>query len=86
MKTTLMLEPDVVNALKEQAQVLNQSFERVVNDTLRRGLSPDGVKESRELYRVKPNHSGFAPGVDPMRLKEYLYALEDEEFLQKMAE
>ena len=75
-----MLEPDVVNALKEQAQVLNQSFERVVNDTLRRGLSPDIVRESRRPYRVKPNHSGFAPGVDSANLKQYLYEDDDERY------
>ncbi|MCY4421970.1 MAG: hypothetical protein OXC06_02750 [Acidimicrobiaceae bacterium] len=40
MRTTLTLDDDLAAALKEQAQRVGQPFKQVVNDTLRRGLSP----------------------------------------------
>ena len=36
-------------------------------------------------FRVVPNHSGFAPGVDAGNLKDVIHDLEDEEFLEKLA-
>ena len=40
MRTTLTLDDDLAAALKEQARRADQPFKQVVNDTLRRGLSP----------------------------------------------
>ena len=91
MRTTLTLDDDVAAALKERARVLNKPFGQVVNETLRRGLSglarghadepaPD---EERPVFRMKPNSSGFAPGVDPLRLNELYGQLETEDFLRK---
>ena len=36
-------------------------------------------------FRVVPNHSGLAPGVDAGNLKDVIHDLEDEEFLEKLA-
>ena len=73
---TLTLDKDLADTLRERARALDQSIKQVVNDALRRGLSV-GVKESpRPPYRVKPFHSGFAPGVDPKNPKKFL---EDED-------
>ena len=36
-------------------------------------------------FRVVPNHSGLAPGVDAGSLKDVIHDLEDEEFLEKLA-
>ena len=70
MRTTLTLDDDVADALRERARLLNTSFKEVVNDTLRRGLSP-APKEARSAgYRVVPNHSGLAPGIDPLKLNQ----------------
>ena len=79
---TLTLDKDLADALKERARALNQSIKQVVNDALRQGLLV-GVKESpREPYRVKPFHSGFAPGVDPMNPKQFLNDEDDERYLR----
>ena len=40
-------------------------------------------KAAKPKFRVVPNHSGFAPGVDPNRLKELLEELDIEEYLEK---
>ncbi len=84
MKTTLTIDADVADVLKERASVQEKSFEQVVNEALRRDVLNGSVGEKqRPVYRVKPNHSGFAPGVDPMRLNQLNDELMVEEFLEK---
>ena len=79
MRTTLTLDNDIADSLKEQAQLLGRPFKQVVNDALRRGMSP-AVRETPEPYRVDPIHSGLAPGVDPLKLNQLNDQLDAEEF------
>ena len=79
MRTTLTLDNDIADSLKEQARLLDRPFKQVVNDALRRGMAP-AVREAREPYRVDPIHSGFAPGVDPLKLNQLNDQLDAEEF------
>ena len=79
MRTTLTLDDDLAEALKAQARRTDQPFKKVVNATLRRGLSPV-LPEARPDYRVRPHHSGFRPGVDPMRLNQFSDWLETADF------
>ncbi len=83
MRTTLTLDDDIVATLKERARLLEKPFKQVVNEVLRRGLS-DTPDEERPVFRVKPMASGFAPGVDPLKLKEIDAELETQEILRKM--
>ena len=83
MRTTLTLDEDIVATLKERARLLEKPFKQVVNEVLRRGLS-DTPDEERPVFRVKPMASGFAPGVDPLKLKEIDAELETQEILRKM--
>ena len=80
MRTTLTLDDDVAEKLREQARLLDRTFKQVVNDTLRRGMSPDVRKGSTPEYRIVPNHSALAPGIDPMKLKQINDELEAESF------
>ncbi len=83
MRTTLTLDNDIGDYLKEQARIQGCSFKQVVNDTLRRGMSP-GIREApRPKYRVTPIDSEFAPGVDQMRLKDLLEEEDIENFLKR---
>lgn len=93
MRTTLTLDDEIVAALKERARALQKPFKQVVNDVLRRGLSdsaeveedqPSSEAEERPVFEVKPICSGFAPGVDPLKLKQLNSELEDAEFLRKL--
>ncbi len=92
MRTTLTLDDDIVAALKDQARRLDCTFRQVVNQTLRRGLSESPDQEAkppddggeRPIFRVKPICSGFAPGVDPLKLNQLNSELEDAEFLKKL--
>ena len=94
MRTTLTLDDDIAATLKERARLLERPFKQVVNEVLRRGLSlsdtpaeerePPSSNEERPVFRVKPNHSGFAPGVDPLKLKEINAERELAEFEKKL--
>ena len=44
---------------------------------------PEPAKQ-KAPFKVEPNHSGFAPGVTPENLKDVIFELEDEEFLEKL--
>ena len=79
MRTTLTLDDDLAAALKEQARRADQPFKQVVNDTLRRGLSP-ALAEVESGSVVRPHDSGFRPGVDPLRLNQLNDSLEVDEF------
>lgn len=76
MRTTLTLDDDVADALRERARQLSQSFKQVVNDTLRQGLSPSAGSQRRTDYRVNPHRSGLRSGVDPLKLNQLNDALE----------
>ena len=43
---------------------------------------PEQTAEKSE-FRVVPNQSGFAPGVDPDQIKEILYEMELEDYQRK---
>ncbi|MCP5522005.1 MAG: antitoxin [Verrucomicrobiales bacterium] len=79
MRTTLTLEPDVADRLKEELEAANVPFKTVVNEALRRGL---GMKKARERrpFVVRPHSSAFVAGTDLARLNQLVDALEVEEF------
>ncbi len=69
MRTTLTLDDDIATALRDRARALNRPFEQVVNEALRQVMSLT-AREELPPYRLIPNHSGFAPGIDPLRLSQ----------------
>ena len=80
MRTTLTLDDDIADSLRELARLLDKPFKQVVNDVLRRGMAPAVMESPRPEYRVVPNRSGFAPGIDPLKLNQLNDQLEAEEF------
>lgn len=84
MRTTLTLDEDVADFLREQARLQDRPFKQVVNDTLRRGMSP-AVGQEAPAYRVSPHRGGFRPGVDPLKLNQLNDELETQEFIGRDA-
>ena len=85
MRTTLTIEDDLAHALRERARLHNLPFKQVVNDALRRGISPAASHEPAPRFTVNPIHSGFAPGVDPLKLNQLNEQLETEAFARPSA-
>ena len=85
MRTTLTIEDDLAHALRERARLHNLPFKRVVNDALRRGISPAASHEPAPRFKVNPIHSGFVTGVDPLKLNQLNEQLETEAFARPSA-
>ena len=78
------MDDDVTDSLKERARLLNMPFKRIVNDALRRGMSP-GAQEDRPVFRVAPLSGGFRPGVDLLKLNQLNDELETQSFTRRDA-
>jgi hypothetical protein len=79
MRTTLTLDPDVAERLRQETASGRRSFKEVVNERLRAGFGM-ARKHPRRKFRVTPHSSPYRPGVDPARLNQLVDELEAEEF------
>ncbi|MXX12785.1 MAG: hypothetical protein F4Z86_04950 [Gemmatimonadetes bacterium] len=80
MKTTIILDTDVAQRLKEAMHRQGKSFQETLDDVLRRGL-----ELSQQPFEVKSRPFCLRQGLDPARLSEMDDDLEIEEFLRKTA-
>ncbi len=83
MRTTLTLDDDVADFLKDQSRLYNKPFKQVVNDVLRRGMTAGSESPEPPPFKVVPNHSRFVPGVDPHKLNQVNDQLEVVDFTKE---
>jgi hypothetical protein len=81
MRTTVILEPDVADRLRQIMGERDLTFKEAVNSTLRRGS--ETAAESR-LYEVPSHAPGLKPGIDGDRIIHFFDDLEDRERLNRM--
>lgn len=87
MATTLKLDDDVADALKEQSRRRNVPLEKMANDILRRHVEPVTSETGNPgRFRVKPFDGGFAKEFEGMTPKEVLNKLDDEYYAKKLAQ
>jgi len=85
MRTTIRVEDELFERLKEQAQKENVSLSRVINRTLKAGLQAGGTgRPKRPIYRERPQALG-TPRVSLDKALALAAALEDEEISRKLA-
>ncbi len=84
MRTTLTLDPDVAERLKQELVISNKSFKALLNDTLRRGLGMEPPPRKKRFI-VRPHSSPFVAGIDPGRLNQAVDKLEVLEFQRRHA-
>lgn len=85
MRTTITLDDDVFNRLKEAAHRTGKPFKQVVNETLRRGISANDAPPKVRRYRLDPSSlGGEMPGIDLDRALRLADALEDETIARKL--
>jgi len=84
MRTTLTLDPDVARMIEEQVHRLRKPVKQVVNDALRRGLSPQAGRLRPRRYRVRPHTATLLPGLDRGRLNALADELEDRALVAKL--
>lgn len=79
MRTTLTLDDDLAERLKDLARQAGTSFKEVTNDAIRRGLSAGETPVGGpEPFRVVAERRGFRPGIDPLKLNQIYDDLEVE--------
>jgi hypothetical protein len=84
MRTTLTLDKDLDQALREEARRSGRPLKRVVNETLRAGLLARRSPPARR-YRLKPaSLGGVLPGVDLDKALRLAETLEDEAIARKL--
>ncbi len=82
MRTTLTIDDDVAQALRDLSRKRGTSFKAVVNEVLRRGLSTgEKPPPTREPFRVSSAPRGFRAGIDPLKLNQLADELEIERFM-----
>ena len=77
MRTTIALDDDLADKLQDIAHKRRESFRKVVNETLRRGLSAQAPRPGRtKPFKADTFESPFRAGVDPLRLNQLVDELE----------
>lgn len=83
MRTTLTIDPDVARLLEDEVHRQRKPLKQVVNDALRRGLSPKPAGRKPAPYKVTGSIGGLQPGFDPLHLNRLVGELEDEEYIRR---
>lgn len=63
MRTTLTLDEDVANKVRDEVARTGTSMKQVVNVTLRRGFESPGEEELATAFAVQPRRMGLRAGV-----------------------
>lgn len=80
MRTTVTLDDDVADRIKELSHQRRASFKETLNDVIRQGLSAPAPRVAQPQFQVEPHAGGFRPGIDLNRLNQLLDELDVEEF------
>ena len=71
MRTTLTLDDDLSDKLRQLAHKQRTSFKETVNQVLRQGLVAQQSRERQpKRFRVQTFRSAFRPGIDPVKLNQ----------------
>lgn len=82
MRTTLTLDNDLAQRLKQAARRDGRPFKDVVNETLRAGLGlRDKPGKRRETFVLRTFRSRLKAGIDETKLNQLADQLEVESFL-----
>jgi hypothetical protein len=84
MRTTLTLDPDVAERLRQEMKRTGKSLKAAVNDALRLGLGGAGKTRRAARFRVQPHSFGMRPGFDPDRLNQLADELDASEAARKL--
>jgi len=80
MRTTVTLEPDVEELLRNETHRSRKSFKSVINDAIRNGLHHQIAREPSAPYRVNPSPLGLQTGIDPAKIQPFADDLDIEHF------
>ena len=64
IRTTVALDEDVLERVKQESRSRGASFRETLNDLLRSALVKGDAPARRRGFRVKPTHMGYRPGLN----------------------
>ncbi len=64
IRTTVTLDDDVIDRVKQQSRSRGESFRETLNQLLRSALVASETQPRRREFRVKPHHGGYYPGLN----------------------
>jgi hypothetical protein len=82
--TTLTLDDDPAELLKQRARDLGIPFKEAVNRTIRAGLGESAASRRHPAPKTISHSFGFKPGIDLDKLGQLAEELEAEAFEEKM--
>lgn len=85
MRTTVTLDADVEQRLRETMRLQGKSFKVALNDALRRGLGTSDGTQDDPPFDIRSRSLGLRAGLDPARLRDLDDDLEAEAFIRKTA-
>lgn len=72
MRTTLTLDDDVINKLRQRARTTGKPFKTVVNETLRLGLNTPSTLSPKQPFQVEARSLGLRRGMGVDNIAELL--------------
>jgi hypothetical protein len=85
MRTTVTLEPDVARLLEDAVHRERRPFKAVLNEAVRRGLSPRVRRSADKPYRVTPQRTALVADFDRSGFNRLADELEDEATARKVS-
>ena len=82
MRTTVTLDADVEQMIREAMHRGRKSFKETLNEAVRRGLKGQ-LDVEEPAFVVRARAMGLRPGIDPAQIRDLDDELELEEFLRK---
>jgi len=83
MRTTVTLDKDVEQMLRDAAHRSRASFKKTINAAIRAGLAARPANAKRASFVIKARPMGLRAGIDPADLNKLADDLEVEAFLKK---
>ncbi len=83
VRTTLTLENEIDERIREISYRENKPYKAVVNELLRRGLGVMSPTIAKEPFRVKPFSFALPEKWEDENLRHLSYEMEDQEILAK---
>ena len=84
MRTTLTLEDDVAERVRQEIRRSGEAMKAVVNKALRLGLGMVGKPVRPPRFEVQPHDFGIRPGFDLDRMNQLVDELEVTEVARKL--
>lgn len=64
IRTTVTLDEDVVERVKQESRTRGVSFRETLNELLRAGLIAVEAQPKGRTFYLEPHHGGFHPGLN----------------------